>query len=238
MMYFTLIFFVTAISYTSSSRQDPVYLGSAEDYVILAQAGITTTGNTKITGDIGVSPIAATAMTGFNLKLDSSGTHSTSPLVRGRCYAADYQSPTPSRLNQAINDLGSAYNDAASRNNPDALNRGINGQLRAGLYKWTSALSVDDEIILSGNPSSVFIFQVQGTLDFQSSAKIFLDRGVQASNVIWQATGAVTLAAGSQVQGIILGKTSISFKSGASLSRGRALAQTAVTLISNTITKP
>eukprot|EP00527_Entomoneis_sp_CCMP2396_P000263 CAMPEP_0198140588 /NCGR_PEP_ID=MMETSP1443-20131203/3740_1 /TAXON_ID=186043 /ORGANISM="Entomoneis sp., Strain CCMP2396" /LENGTH=66 /DNA_ID=CAMNT_0043803069 /DNA_START=59 /DNA_END=256 /DNA_ORIENTATION=+ len=41
---------------------DPVNLGTAGDFAILAAAGISTI-NSTITGDIGVSPIAATAMT-------------------------------------------------------------------------------------------------------------------------------------------------------------------------------
>jgi hypothetical protein len=45
-----------------------VDLGTADNYAILAQTGITTTGTTAITGNIAVSPITtATSMTGFSL---------------------------------------------------------------------------------------------------------------------------------------------------------------------------
>ena len=43
----------------------PVALGLSANYVILSKAGISTTGVTSIIGNIGVSPIAATAITGF-----------------------------------------------------------------------------------------------------------------------------------------------------------------------------
>src|SRR4030042_4166942 len=52
----------------------PVDLGSAGNYVILAQTGISTTGATHIWGDLGVSPIDSTAITGFGLVMDASGT--------------------------------------------------------------------------------------------------------------------------------------------------------------------
>jgi hypothetical protein len=45
------------------SSAQPVDLGAAGNFTILAKTGITTTGTTLVVGDIGVSPIAATAIT-------------------------------------------------------------------------------------------------------------------------------------------------------------------------------
>ena len=59
----------------------PVNLGLAGQYAILAAAGVSTVPPSTITGNIGVSPIAATAMTGFSLTLDPSGLFSTSDQV-------------------------------------------------------------------------------------------------------------------------------------------------------------
>lgn len=70
---------------------------------------------------MGVSPIAGTAMTGFALTLDSSGTFSTSPQVDGSIYAASYFLPTPARLTIAVLDLEAAYTDASGRPNPTAV---------------------------------------------------------------------------------------------------------------------
>jgi hypothetical protein len=61
---------------------EAVDLRSAGAFVILAKAGISTVPSSVITGDIGVSPIAATAMTGFSLIADASNTFSTSTQVR------------------------------------------------------------------------------------------------------------------------------------------------------------
>ena len=218
-----------------------VDLGAAANYAILSSSGISTTGTTSITGDIAVSPIAATAMTGFGLVLSSDGTYSQSSLVSGKAYAADYAPPTPAALTTAVGDEGAAYTDAAGRA-ADYLNVGagaITGTaLRAGVYKWTSPVTVSGTVTLTGGPTDVFIFQVPDTLDFSSSSNIVLAGGITADRVFWQAAGQVRLAAGSVTQGTILGKTAIVAGAGAKLSPGRALAQTAVTLIATTVTKP
>jgi hypothetical protein len=54
---------------------DPVPLSTAGDFAILAKSGISTVPASDVTGNIGVSPIAAAAMTGFSLVLDSSVFH-------------------------------------------------------------------------------------------------------------------------------------------------------------------
>ena len=66
----------------------------------------------------------ASALSGFSLTLDSSGQFSTSPQVTGKLYAASYAAPTPSTLTVAIGDMGTAFNDANGRVNPDYLNLG------------------------------------------------------------------------------------------------------------------
>ena len=86
----------------------PVYLGSSGGYVILTKTGISTTGVTSIVGNIGVSPIKATAITGFGLILDSSGKFSTSSLIQGRVFASDYAVPTPARMTAAVGEMETA----------------------------------------------------------------------------------------------------------------------------------
>ncbi len=54
--------------------------------------------------------------------LDSSGQFSTSTQVTGKLYAASYAAPTPSTLTVAIGDMGTAFNDANGRVNPDYIN--------------------------------------------------------------------------------------------------------------------
>ena len=135
------ISFMFAVSSVATLAAGPatVNLGSAGDFVVLSKSGISTTGTTSITGDIGVSPITAAAMTGFGLIMDSSNTFSTSALVTGKVYAADYAAPTPATMTTAINDMETAYTDAAGRTSPTATELGagnIGGMtLAPGLYK-------------------------------------------------------------------------------------------------------
>jgi Ice-binding-like len=211
--------------------------------VILSKAGISTTGTTSIVGDIGVSPISHTAITGFGLVMDSSGQFATSSLVNGKVYAADYAAPTPARMNTAVGDMQTAYTDAAGRTSPNYTELGagdISGMtLTPGLYKWSTPVSINTSMTLNcqGNPNGVFIFQIAQTLTVGSGASVTLSGGCQASNIFWQVGGQTTLGTTSHFSGIILCQTAIVLNSGATLD-GRALAQTAVTLDANDVTAP
>ncbi len=240
MLVFALLFAGIILSLQfASAAQSAVNLGTAGNFAILSQSGISTTGTTSIVGNIGVSPISSTAVTGFGLVADSSNTFSTSSLVVGNVYAADYSSPTPSVMTSAIGDMQTAYNDAAARNLPDSIdyNGGNLGSttFAPGLYRWNSDLTLFGDITLAGNSTDVWIFQTSGTLWVKS--KIILSGGAQAKNVFWQTTGTTLLGYSSQSSGNFLSKSEIVFKNGATLN-GRALAQTAVTLDSNNIVSP
>jgi hypothetical protein len=218
-----------------------VNLGTAGDFVILTKTGITTTGTTAVVGNMGVSPIAATSMTGFGLIADSTNTFSTSSLVTGEIYAADYAPPTPAKMTTAISDMETAFTDAAGRSNPDVTELGggdISGKtLLPGLYKWGTGVSITNGVTLAGGPNDVWIFQMAGDLTVNNGAIVTLLGGAQAKNIFWQVSGQAVLGTTADVKGIILSQTLISINTGAVLS-GRALAQTAMTLIANTITAP
>ena len=220
----------------------PVNIGTASDFVLLAKTGISTTGSTQITGDIGLSPSAATFITGFGLIMDASGTFSTSSLITGKVYAADYTDPTPTKMTTAVSDMETAYTDAAGRTSPDytELYTGdLTGQtLTPGLYKWGTAVIVSaGGVTISGSATDVWIFQIAQNLTLGNGAMITLSGGAQASNIFWQVAGQVTLGTTSAMKGIILCQTLIEIQTGATLN-GLALAQTAVTLDANTVTKP
>lgn len=225
----------------ATAGQAPVNLGSAESFVLLAKTGITTTGVTAITGNIGVSPIGSTAITGFGLILDSSGTFSTSSLVTGNIYAADYKAPTPVNLTTTIGDMAIAYTDAAGRTLPDHTELGagnISGMnLAPGLYKWSSEVLINGGVTLTGGANDVWIFQIADNLIVNNGAIVTLAGGAQAKNIFWQVAGGTGVAIGTTVQfkGIILAAKGITFNTGATLT-GSALAQTNITLIANTLT--
>ena len=217
----------------------PVLLGAAGNYVILAKSEVTTVPASAITGDVGLSPAAASFITGFSMT--RVGTYWTSPQVTGKVYAADNDSPTPSNLTTAITNMMTAYTDAAGRPTPDFLNLGagaIGGLvLVPGLYKWTSTLSIPSNVTLSGGPNDTWIFQTSGDLSLANAAKVNLVGGAKASNVFWQVAGAASLGTTSHFEGILLSKTGINLHTGGSVT-GRLLAQSAVTLQTNAVTQP
>ncbi len=225
-----------------SQPRAPVNLGSAGNFAILAKTGISTTGVTSITGDIGVSPAAATYITGFGLIMDVSGTFSTSSIVVGRVYAADYAPPTPTYMTTAVGDMETAYTDAAGRTLPDyteLYGGDVTGQtLTPGLYKWSTGVLVSaGGVTISGAANDVWIFQIAGNLTLANGARVTLIGGAQASNIFWQVAGQVTLGTTAAMKGIMLCQTLIAMQTGGTLN-GRALAQTAVTLDADTITRP
>jgi hypothetical protein len=215
----------------------PVSLGLAGNYVILSKSGISTTGVTSITGNIGVSPIAATAITGFGLTIDRTGQYSRSPLVTGKIYAATYAAPTPANLTTAILNMEAAYTNAAGR--PAGVTElgagNIGGMtLAPGVYKWTTDVTIPTDVTLSGNSNGVWIFQISGGLKLASATAIKLSGGAQAKNIFWQVAGVTTLGTTSDFKGVILSKTAIVMQTGAVIT-GKALAQTAVTLDANKV---
>lgn len=217
-----------------------VNLGTAINYVILAKSAITTTGTTAVTGDLGLSPAAASYITGFALTSPPT-TYSTSARVTGKVYAANYAVPTPANLTTAVLDMQTAYVAAAGRAIPDFVNLGagnIQGMtLVPGLYKWSTGVLIPSAVTLSGGANDVWIFQIAQGLTVSNGAIITLTGGAQAKNVFWQVAGAATLGTTSQFKGIILCKTNIAFNTGSTIV-GRALAQTAVTLNATTVTNP
>ncbi|MFA6541667.1 MAG: ice-binding family protein [Bacteroidota bacterium] len=226
----------------SQSSPATVDLGSAANFVIMAKTGISTTGVTSVTGDLGISPTAATYVTGFGLIMDPSGTFSTSSLVTGQIYASDYTDPTPSKMTAGISDMETAYTNAAGRTLPDftELYTGdLTGKtLTRGLYKWGTAVTVSaGGVTISGSSTDIFIFQVAQNFELANGAMVTLIGGAQASNIFWQVAGQVSIGTTAAMKGIILCQTAIVMNTGASL-EGRALAQSAVSLDANAVTKP
>ncbi|MEO8195132.1 MAG: ice-binding family protein [Thermoanaerobaculia bacterium] len=224
---------------TQAAGPAPVNLRTAGRYVILSKAGISTTGVTSIVGDIGVSPIAATAITGFDLILSPTRRFSTSAEITGKVYASDYAAPTPARMSAAVADMETAYTDAEGRTLPDfteLYSGDLTGQtLTPGLYKWgTGVLVSAGGVTISGGPTDVWIFQIAQDLTVEAGAIVTLAGGASAANIFWQVAGETTLGTTARMKGIVLCATQIAMNTGARLV-GRALAQTAVTLDANVI---
>jgi len=224
---------------TDVSGLAPVDLGTAGNYVILAKTAINNNPTSAITGDLGLSPAATSYITG--LSLTNATGFATSSQVTGKVYAADMVSPTSTNLTTAVNNMITAYNDAAGRPTPDYVELGsgiIGGKtLSAGLYKWSSNVTVPTNVTISGGPNDVWIFQISGKLTLSSAVRITLSGGAQAKNIFWQVAGQTTFGTTSHFEGVILCQSGVTLLTGASLN-GRALAQTAVILDGNAVTNP
>ncbi|WP_017259195.1 ice-binding family protein [Pedobacter arcticus] len=219
-------------------------LGGAANYSVLTKSGISTTGVTLITGNIGVSPAAATAITGFGLIMDASGEFSRTPLVVGNVYASNYAAPTPSNLTTAISNMETAYTTANNLVTPApvvGLGAGnISGlNLAPGLYKWSTGVLIDPNttVTLTGGANDTWVLQIAGDLTVSNNAKVQLAGGAQAKNIIWVVAIKAMLGTQANFNGNILSKELISLNNGAVVN-GRLLAQTAVTLIGSTVIQP
>jgi hypothetical protein len=222
------------------SSTHAVNLGTAGNYVILAKSGISTVPTSIITGNLGISPAAATYITGLSLTADSTNVFSTSPQVTGKVYAADYATPTASNLTTAIGDMQLAFTDAAGR--PATVTElgagNIGGKtLTPGVYKWGTGLIIPTNVTLTGSATDVWILQIAQNLTISSATNVSLTGGAVPKNVFWQVAGAVDLGTTAHFEGVILSQTSINMGTGASIN-GRLLAQTAVTLASSTVVQP
>lgn len=218
------------------TSQAPVNLGTAGTFAILTKTGITDVYASVINGDVGSSPITGAAVL------------LTCPEVAtGIIYTVDAAGPLPCAttnatfLTAAIGDMGVAYTDAAGRSLPNATELGA-GQiggltLTPGLYKWSSNVMISNSVTLSGGPNDVWIFQIAGQITQASATRVTLAGGAQPKNIFWQAAGGVAIGTTAHFEGILLGKTMIAVKTGASVN-GRLLAQSAVTLEQNAVTQP
>jgi hypothetical protein len=200
-----------------------VNLGTATSFAVLAGTGVTNTGSSTISGDLGTYPTAS--VTGFPPGIVES------PYTT---FAAD------SVALGAQTDLTTAYNQAAgesptSTSEPADLT-GLT--LDPGVYQTSSdgALSLSGALTLDaeGNASAVFIFQTGSSLTTGTSSTVSLTDGASACNVFWQ-VGSTAVLDGPAFVGTVMASTSITLGSGVTVA-GRVLAQTGdVTLISDTI---
>lgn len=231
--------YVWSFTTKTSTLLGPVDLGAAANYVILAKSAISNISTSAITGDLGLSPAATSYITG--LSLTNATGYATSAQVTGSIFAADMADPTPVNLTTAVNNMITAYNDAAGRPTPDFAELGtgnIGGKtLAPGLYKWTNSVTLPSDVTISGAADDVWIFQIAQNLSVSNGVNITLTGGAQAKNIFWQVAGTVVIGTTAHFEGIVLSMTGITLQTGASF-KGRALAQTAVVLDANAVIKP
>ena len=198
-------------------------LGTADSFAVLGQSAVTNTGPTTLSGDLGSYP--TTTITGTGSIVFASGVnHAGDAVTQG-----------------AQTDLTTAYNAAAGAGPTSPITADLAGMtLIPGVYTASSSMGLSGEVTLDagGDPSAVFIFQAGSTLTTAPGSRVTLTGGAQACQVFWQVGSSATLDTNSVFRGTVLALTSITANTGATI-EGRLLARGgAVTLDTNTITRP
>ena len=219
---------IVALAVLLPQSKADVILGSADSFTALGGSTVTSTGNTILNGDLGVSP--GTAITGFAFSLTPGpGIVNGTTSVGGSAVTA-----------QA--DVLTAYNILAG----ETPNQNLTGQdlggftLLPGVYHFDSSAQLTGMLTLdaNNNPNARFDFLIGSTLTTASTASVLLINDAQAGNVFWQVGSSATLGTGTSFFGSILADQSITLNTGTSVS-GRALAMNgAVTLDDNVLTIP
>jgi hypothetical protein len=194
----------------------------------------------NVTGNLGLSPAAASYITGFSLTADATNVFATSPQVTGKVYASDYMPPTPSNLTTAISDMQLAFTDAAGRA-PDVTELGagnIGGMtLTRGVYAWSTGLLVPTDLTLTGSATDTWIFQIAQNFTMSAATNIKLAGGALAKNIFWEVAGAVDVETTAHIEGVVMAMTSITLETGSSV-QGRLLAQSAISIDDSTVVSP
>ena len=199
-----------------------VPLAQTDSFSVLAGAGISNTGPTTVSGDIGTFP--TTSISGLG-----------SMTVGGANHAGD------AVTQQAKTDLITAYDVAAGEGPTNPVTGDLGGRtLLPGVYNSASSMGLTGALTLNaqGDPNSVFVFQMGSSLTSASGSQVNLINGAQACNVYWQVGSSATLGTGSTFIGTILALTSITVTTGTTVV-GRVLARNgAITLDTNSISTP
>ncbi len=217
------ISFPLAAPGTPAPPQTQQLLGNAQSFAVLANATVTNTGSSVVSGDVGVS--AGSAVTGFPPGVVLNGTIHNNDAAALAAQTA----------------LTAAYVALGERTcGPAPVNTPLTGTLTPGVYCYDSSAALTGPLVLDaqGDPAAEFVFKIGSTLTTAAGATVSLINGASPCNVYWQVGSSATLGANTFFAGNILAQASITAVTGASIS-GRALARTGtVTLDTNAINAP
>ena len=193
-------------------------LGTAADFAVLGGASITSTGETTVTGSMGVYP--GTLISG---KIN---------LVQGKRLSVDKTITAQDDALLAYNNLS----ELAETKNMQWVNLG-GLTLLPGVYSFNSSAALTGILTLDAEDDSDarWVFQVRSTLTVATSSKVLMINKGSALNVYWLIGSSATILANCEMLGNILVSSSITFNHLATL-KGRVLTRIgSITMDANTI---
>ncbi len=199
-------------------------LGTTSNFALFTAAGAFNNigATTTVTGDVGTNVGAFNAF--------------PPGILLGTRHVADPVSA------QAATDVALAYGSVSTVTCGSVISTTMgSGQiLLPNVYCLGAASTINGDLILDGqgDPTSLFIFKIDGALATTVGSRIILTNSASLCNVYWQVNGQVDLGNNSIFRGTILANGAINLLDGATL-LGRGLSQAgAISLQNNIVTLP
>ena len=238
---------------TTQNGNNMIDLGKAGQFVILAKTDINNESGSMITGRTGEGSKAE------KTKKEDDYTEAARQRISGQVLVleSNRNDTSSSDVNEAIEDMMLAYDDATFQNGADSTfqvgierseqneldstshkNEHFQGNvLTPGVHEWDENLNLDSDVTLSGSADDVWLFKISKDLIIDENVVFTLTDGASADNVFWYVEGEVTIGKNAQFEGIILSMNDITLEDGAKLN-GRMFSQASITLNENTVTEP
>jgi hypothetical protein len=209
-------------------------IGQAEDFAILAYASISSYPNSSINGKVGLMP-----GTREQIVLDPTEVIGGAVDIMG----SDDDTTPSNLLSNAKVDMVVAYKEAVALV-PDSDKIGLyEGKLGGkilspGCYKWNGDLVINNDFVIEGSDTDVWIFKIPANFKVASGVHLSLSGGAKAKNIFWQIAGSAVLESDSVFAGTIIAQQSVELKNHSTLT-GRAFAKNGyINLNQATILKP
>lgn len=132
--------------------------------------------------------------------------------ISGDHASVDTTMTNPGQISSLLNDLQNAITLFVNEPNQTTFNGNFEYlELNAGIYQ-VNALYLDnnDELLLKGSESDVFIFNITTNFNIEDNAKITLE-GVLPKNIYWNVGNDISILSGTEVYGNLIASNELVF---------------------------
>ncbi|MFB9628422.1 ice-binding family protein, partial [Nonomuraea helvata] len=190
----TILLAMGAVVVTAPSAEaDPVSIGDAAPFAVLAGSAVSNSNLTRVIGDLGTSP--GSSVTGF-----------PPGIVTGTIHAGD------STAANAKSDVVAAYNDLSGRPPNATVPAELGSTTKTpGVYASTTGnFQINGTLTLDAqaNPDALFVFKA-ATLTAAMSSTVTLTGGAQADNLYWVISDSATLNTFTTFRGDLIASNAI-----------------------------